>query len=253
MNLKPEEISKVIRSQIKYYSNALEQSEIGTVLTVGDGIVRASGLSNCMAGELLAFENGAYGLAQNLEENRVSIVLLGADDGISEGQTVKRTGKVVSVPVGDALLGRVVDALGQPIDGKGPVAASEYRPIERQAPGICDRQPVKEPLQTGIKAIDSMIPIGRGQRELIIGDRQTGKTAIAVDTIINQKGKGVICIYVAIGQKRSSVASIVSLSISSNDTDTTARSLSSSNPFTDASTAFPSTNATDNVSAPLTT
>ena len=210
MNLKPEEISKVIRSQIKYYSNALEQSEIGTVLTVGDGIVRASGLSNCMAGELLAFENGAYGLAQNLEENRVSIVLLGADDGISEGQTVKRTGKVVSVPVGDALLGRVVDALGQPIDGKGPVAASEYRPIERQAPGICDRQPVKEPLQTGIKAIDSMIPIGRGQRELIIGDRQTGKTAIAVDTIINQKGKGVICIYVAIGQKRSSVASIVS-------------------------------------------
>lgn len=210
MNLKPEEISKVIRSQIKYYSNALEQSEIGTVLTVGDGIVRASGLSNCMAGELLAFENGAYGLAQNLEENRVSIVLLGTDDGISEGQTVKRTGKVVSVPVGDALLGRVVDALGQPIDGKGPVTASEYRPIERQAPGICDRQPVKEPLQTGIKAIDSMIPIGRGQRELIIGDRQTGKTAIAVDTIINQKGKGVICIYVAIGQKRSSVASIVS-------------------------------------------
>ena len=163
-----------------------------------------------MAGELLAFENGAYGLAQNLEENRVSIVLLGTDDGISEGQTVKRTGKVVSVPVGDALLGRVVDALGQPIDGKGPVTASEYRPIERQAPGICDRQPVKEPLQTGIKAIDSMIPIGRGQRELIIGDRQTGKTAIAVDTIINQKGKGVICIYVAIGQKRSSVASIVS-------------------------------------------
>ena len=168
MNLKPEEISKVIRSQIKYYSNALEQSEIGTVLTVGDGIVRASGLSNCMAGELLAFENGAYGLAQNLEENRVSIVLLGTDDGISEGQTVKRTGKVVSVPVGDALLGRVVDALGQPIDGKGQVSAYEYRPIERHAPGICDRQPVKEPLQTGIKAIDSMIPIGRGQRELII-------------------------------------------------------------------------------------
>lgn len=210
MNLKPEEISKVIRSQIKYYSNALEQSEIGTVLTVGDGIVRASGLSNCMAGELLAFENGAYGLAQNLEENRVSIVLLGTDDGISEGQTVKRTGKVVSVPVGDALLGRVVDALGQPIDGKGQVSAYEYRPIERHAPGICDRQPVKEPLQTGIKAIDSMIPIGRGQRELIIGDRQTGKTAIAVDTIINQKGKGVICIYVAIGQKASTIAKIVS-------------------------------------------
>ena len=209
MNLKPEEISKVIRSQIKYYSNALERSEIGTVLTVGDGIVRASGLSNCMAGELLAFENGAYGLAQNLEENRVSIVLLGTDDGISEGQTVKRTGKVVSVPVGDALLGRVVDALGQTIDGKGPVAASEYRPIERQAPGICDRQPVKEPLQTGIKAIDSMIPIGRGQRELIIGDRQTGKTSIATDTILNQKGKNVICIYVAIGQKASTVSKLV--------------------------------------------
>ena len=209
MNLKPEEISKVIRSQIKYYSNALEQSEIGTVLTVGDGIVRASGLSNCMAGELLAFENGAYGLAQNLEENRVSIVLLGTDDGISEGQTVKRTGKVVSVPVGDALLGRVVDALGQPIDGKGQVSAYEYRPIERHAPGICDRQPVKEPLQTGIKAIDSMVPIGRGQRELIIGDRQTGKTAIALDTIINQKGQNVKCIYVAIGQKASTVASIV--------------------------------------------
>ena len=209
MNLKPEEISKVIRSQIKYYSNALEQSEIGTVLTVGDGIVSPSGLSNCMGGVLLAFVNGAYGLAQYLDENRVSIVLLGTDDGISEGQTVKRTGKVVSVPVGDALLGRVVDALGQPIDGKGPVAASEYRPIERQAPGICDRQPVKEPLQTGIKAIDSMIPIGRGQRELIIGDRQTGKTAIAIDTIINQKGQGVHCIYVAIGQKASTVASIV--------------------------------------------
>ena len=209
MNLKPEEISKVIRSQIKYYSNALEQSEIGTVLTVGDGIVRASGLSNCMAGELLAFENGAYGLAQNLEENRVSIVLLGADDGISEGQTVKRTGKVVSVPVGDALLGRVVDALGQPIDGKGPIQAENYRQIERVAPGVITRKSVDTPLQTGIKAIDSMIPIGRGQRELIIGDRQTGKTAIAIDTIINQKGQGVKCIYVAIGQKASTVANIV--------------------------------------------
>ena len=167
MNLKPEEISKVIRSQIKYYSNALEQSEIGTVLTVGDGIVRASGLSNCMAGELLAFENGAYGLAQNLEENRVSIVLLGADDGISEGQTVKRTGKVVSVPVGDALLGRVVDALGQPIDGKGPVssiASTVQLSVRRRVSVTVSR--LKEPLQTGIKAIDSMIPIGRGQREL---------------------------------------------------------------------------------------
>ena len=209
MNLKPEEISKVIRSQIKYYSNALEQSEIGTVLTVGDGIVRASGLSNCMAGELLAFENGAYGLAQNLEENRVSIVLLGADDGISEGQTVKRTGKVVSVPVGEAMIGRVVNALGQPIDGAGPIATTEYRAIESPAPGICERQGVHEPLQTGIKAIDSMIPIGRGQRELIIGDRQTGKTTVATDTILNQKGQDVICIYVAIGQKRSTVASLV--------------------------------------------
>ena len=210
MQLKPEEISKVIRSQIKYYENAIQQNETGTILMVGDGIARASGLVNCMSGELLEFEDGSFGMAQNLEENSVSIVIFGSDENIGEGQTVKRTGKVVSVPVGDAMVGRVVNALGQPIDGKGPVAASEYRPIERQAPGICDRQPVKEPLQTGIKAIDSMIPIGRGQRELIIGDRQTGKTTLAADTIINQKGKDVICIYVAIGQKRSSVASIVS-------------------------------------------
>ena len=208
MNLKPEEISKVIRSQIKYYSSALEQSETGTVLTVGDGIARVSGLTNCMAGELLEFSNGAYGLAQNLEENRVSVVLLGTDEGVNEGSTVKRTGRLVSVPVGEALLGRVVGALGDPLDGKGSITATEFAPIEKKAPGICDRQPVKEPLQTGIKAIDSMIPIGKGQRELIIGDRQTGKTAIAVDTIINQRGKDVICIYVAIGQKRSSVASI---------------------------------------------
>ena len=210
MQLKPEEISKVIRSQIKYYQNAIEQSETGTVLMVGDGIARVSGLINCMSGELLEFEDGTFGMAQNLEETNVSVVLFGSDQGISEGQTVKRTGKVVSVPVGEAMIGRVVNAIGQPIDGAGPIETSEYRPVESPAPGICDRQPVKEPLQTGIKAIDSMIPIGRGQRELIIGDRQTGKTTIATDTILNQKGKDVICIYVAIGQKRSTVANLVS-------------------------------------------
>ncbi len=209
MNLKPEEISKVIRSQIKYYQNVLTQEETGTILTVGDGIARAGGLSKCMAGELLEFENGTFGMAQNLEENNVSIVLFSSDEGISEGQSVKRTGKVVSVPVGEALIGRVVNALGQPIDGAGPIQATEYRAAESPAPGICDRKSVFQPLQTGIKAIDSMVPIGRGQRELIIGDRQTGKTTIAVDTILNQKGQDVICIYVAIGQKRSSVASLV--------------------------------------------
>ena len=209
MQLKPEEISKVIRSQIKYYDNAIKQNETGTVLMVGDGIARASGLINCMAGELLEFEDGSFGMAQNLEENSVSIVLFGDDSGIGEGQTVKRTGKVVSVPVGEAMIGRVVNALGQPIDGNGPVVTSEYRAIESPAPGICERQGVNQPLQTGIKAIDSMVPIGRGQRELIIGDRQTGKTTLAADTIINQKGKDVICIYVAIGQKRSTVSSLV--------------------------------------------
>ena len=209
MQLKPEEISKVIRSQIKYYDNAIKQNETGTVLMVGDGIARASGLINCMAGELLEFEDGSFGMAQNLEENSVSIVLFGDDSGIGEGQTVKRTGKVVSVPVGEAMIGRVVNALGQPIDGAGPVVTSEYRAIESPAPGICERQGVNQPLQTGIKAIDSMGPIGRGQRELIIGDRQTGKTTLAADTIINQKGKDVICIYVAIGQKRSTVSSLV--------------------------------------------
>ena len=209
MQLNPEEISKVIRSQIKYYDNAIKQNETGTVLMVGDGIARASGLINCMAGELLEFEDGSFGMAQNLEENSVSIVLFGDDSGIGEGQTVKRTGKVVSVPVGEAMIGRVVNALGQPIDGAGPVVTSEYRAIESPAPGICERQGVNQPLQTGIKAIDSMVPIGRGQRELIIGDRQTGKTTLAADTIINQKGKDVICIYVAIGQKRSTVSSLV--------------------------------------------
>ncbi|MCR5116537.1 MAG: F0F1 ATP synthase subunit alpha [Lachnospiraceae bacterium] len=209
MQLKPEEISKVIRSQIKYYENTIKQNETGTILNVGDGIARAGGLLNVMAGELLEFEDGSFGMAQNLEENSVSIVLFGSDEKIGEGQTVKRTGKVVSVPVGDAMIGRVVNALGQPIDGNGPITTDEFRAIESPAPGICERQSVFEPLQTGIKAIDSMIPIGRGQRELIIGDRQTGKTTLATDTIINQKGKDVICIYVAIGQKRSTVTNLV--------------------------------------------
>ena len=208
MQLKPEEISKIIRAQIKHYENVIEQSEVGTVIMVGDGIARASGLEKCMAGELLQFDNGEYGMAQNLEENTVSIVLLGSDVGIKEGSTVKRTGKVVSVPVGEAMIGRVVNALGQPIDGAGPIETTEFRAIESPAPGIIDRQPVKEPLQTGIKAIDSMIPIGRGQRELIIGDRQTGKTSIATDAILNQKDTGVLCIYVAIGQKASSIARV---------------------------------------------
>ena len=209
MELRPEEITKIIRSQIKNYENKLEVSETGVVILVGDGIARVSGLDQCMAGELLEFPNGSYGLAQNLEEDTVSVVILGTDNGIKEGDTVKRTGKVVSVPVGAGLIGRVVDALGQPIDGKGPIVSEGYRPIEMPAPGIIERQHVSRPLQTGIKAIDSMIPIGRGQRELIIGDRQTGKTTIATDTILNQKGKNVICIYVAIGQKRSTVAQVV--------------------------------------------
>ncbi len=209
MELRPEEISKIIRSQIKHYETTINQSETGTVILIGDGIARAAGLDNCMSGELVEFDNGAYGMAQNLEENSVSIVMLGSDAGIREGDTVRRTGRVVSVPVGKAMIGRVVDALGMPIDGKGPIDASTYRPIESPAPGIIERKSVSVPLQTGIKAIDSMIPIGRGQRELIIGDRQTGKTAIAADTIINQRGQNVICIYVAIGQKRSTVAQLV--------------------------------------------
>ena len=209
MELRPEEITKIIRSQIKNYENKMEQSETGVVILVGDGIAKASGLDKCMAGELLEFPNGSYGMAQNLEEDTVSIVILGTDNGIKEGDIVKRTGKVVSVPVGNALIGRVVNALGEPIDGKGPIAAEGFRPIESPAPGIIERQHVSRPLQTGIKAIDSMIPIGRGQRELIIGDRQTGKTTIVTDTILNQKGKDVICIYVAIGQKRSTVAQVV--------------------------------------------
>lgn len=209
MQLRPEEISSVIKAQIKNYDTKIEQSETGTIILIGDGIARADGLENAMANELVSFANGEYGMAMNLEENSVSIVMLGSDKGVREGDTVKRTGKVVSVPVGEALLGRVVNALGQPIDGKGPIEATETRPIESPAPGIIERQPVNVPLQTGIKAIDSMIPIGRGQRELIIGDRQTGKTTLAVDTIINQRGKDVICIYVAIGQKNSTVATLV--------------------------------------------
>ena len=209
MQLRPEEISKIIKDQIKHYDNQIVQTDVGTVLLVGDGIARVSGLENCMANELVRFSTGAYGMALNLEENSVAVVMLGDDAGIKEGDTVERTREVVSVPVGEALIGRVVDALGQPIDGKGPIAASEERRIESPAPGIIERKSVSVPLQTGIKAIDSMIPIGRGQRELIIGDRQTGKTTIATDTIINQKGQNVICIYVAIGQKRSTVAQVV--------------------------------------------
>ena len=209
MELRPEEITKIIRSQIKNYEAKIESSETGTVILVGDGIAKVSGLEKCMAGELVEFPDGSFGMAQNLEEDTVSTVILGSDQGIKEGDTVKRTGRVVSVPVGNALIGRVVNALGEPIDGKGAIAAEGFRPIEMPAPGIIERQHVSRPLQTGIKAIDAMIPIGRGQRELIIGDRQTGKSTIATDTILNQKGKNVICIYVAIGQKRSTVAQLV--------------------------------------------
>ena len=209
MQIKPEEVSKLIKEQIKNYENKITQNDTGTILMIGDGIARVSGLEKCMANELVRFSNGEYGMALNLEENSVAIVMLGNDEGIREGDTVERTGKVVSVPVGEALIGRVVNTLGQPVDGKGDIEAKEYRPIERNAPGIIQRKGVSVPLQTGIKAIDSMIPIGRGQRELIIGDRQTGKTVIALDTIINQRGKDVICIYVAIGQKCSTVAQLV--------------------------------------------
>jgi len=209
VNLRIDDISKIIKDQIKNYASQTQQDEIGYVIQVGDGIAKVHGLDKCKSNELLRFENGSFGMALNLEESCVSVVMLGTDVGIREGGLVKRTGRVVSVPVGEALIGRVVDALGQPIDGKGPIDSKELRPIERNAPGIIERKSVSVPLQTGIKAIDSMIPIGRGQRELIIGDRQTGKTVIATDTILNQKGKNVICIYVAIGQKRSTVAQLV--------------------------------------------
>ena len=208
MEFQPQMITRIIREQIKNYENRIRQGETGTVLYVGDGIARVSGLDDCMTGELVELPNGSYGMAQNLEENSVSLVILGTDAGMKEGDTVRRTGRVVSVPVGEELLGRVVNALGEPIDGKGPHFAKEYRAIESPAPLILERKSVSTPLQTGIKAIDAMIPIGRGQRELVIGDRQTGKTTIATDTIINQKGKDVLCIYVAIGQKRATVAKI---------------------------------------------
>ena len=209
MNLRPEEISSVIKEQIKRYASQLEVANVGTVIQVADGVARIHGLENAMQGELLEFPGEVYGMVLNLEEDNVGAVLLGAERNINEGDTVKTTGRVVEVPVGDAMLGRVVNALGQPIDGKGPIESNKFRPVERVASGVIARKSVDTPLQTGIKAIDSMIPIGRGQRELIIGDRQTGKTAIAIDTIINQKGQGVKCIYVAIGQKASTVASIV--------------------------------------------
>lgn len=209
MELRPEEISSIIKEQIKRYEKSLDMVDIGTVIQVGDGIARIHGLEGCMAGELVEFPGEVFGMALNLEEDNVGCVLLGSDKEIREGDTVKRTGRIVEVPVGDAMMGRVVNALGQPIDGKGAINTTKFSPIEKIAPGVITRKSVSQPLQTGIKAIDSMIPIGRGQRELIIGDRQTGKTAIAIDTIINQKGQDVICIYVAIGQKRSTVAQIV--------------------------------------------
>ncbi|XFO68144.1 ATP synthase subunit alpha [Sporomusa silvacetica DSM 10669] len=207
--MRPEEITAIIKQQIENYQVELNVDDVGTVIEVGDGIARIHGLEKAMAGELLEFPHEVFGLVLNLEEDNVGAVLLGGEIEIKEGDTVRRTGRIMQVPVGEAIVGRVVNALGQPIDGKGPINTTEFRPVEYRAPGIADRQSVKEPLQTGIKAIDSMVPIGRGQRELIIGDRGTGKTAIAVDTIINQKGQGVICIYVAIGQKASTVARVV--------------------------------------------
>jgi len=207
--IQADEIERLLREEIEHYDQAVNVAEVGSVISVGDGIARVHGLDNCMAGELIEFPHGVAGIALNLEEDQVGAVLLGDWTAIKEGDEVRRTGRIMSVPVGEALLGRVVDALGNPLDGKGPIHTTHYNPLERLAPGVVDRQPVKEPLQTGIKAIDAMIPIGRGQRELIIGDRQTGKTAIALDTIINQKGGDVVCIYVAIGQKRSTVAQVV--------------------------------------------
>jgi F-type H+/Na+-transporting ATPase subunit alpha len=209
MDIRAEEISKIIRDQIGSYAVHVDVAEVGTVISIGDGIARIHGVERAMAGEMLEFPKGVFGIALNLEEDSVGAVLLGEYTEIKEGDPVKRTGRIISVPVGEEMLGRVVNALGQPLDGKGPIASKQFLPIERLAPGVVDRQPVKEPLQTGLKAIDGMVPIGRGQRELIIGDRQTGKTAVSVDTIINQRGKGVICIYNAIGQKQSTVAQVV--------------------------------------------
>ncbi|BFH65604.1 F0F1 ATP synthase subunit alpha [Paenibacillus azoreducens] len=209
MSIRPEEISTLIKSQIEQYKSEIEVSEVGTVIQVSDGIARVHGIDNVMAGELVEFSNGVVGLALNLEESNVGVVILGPYTEIKEGDQVKRTGRIMQVPVGEALLGRVVNPLGQPLDGKGPIESTEFRPVENNAPGVIERKSVHEPMQTGIKAIDAMVPIGRGQRELIIGDRQTGKTQIAIDTIINQKGNGVKCIYVAIGQKQSTVAHVV--------------------------------------------
>src|SRR3990167_7636406 len=208
MVLRPDEVASIIQKEIEGYEEKLKMETVGTILQVGDGVARIYGLDDCMAGELVEFPTGVYGIVLNLEEDNVGAILLGSDKGIKEGDTVKSTGKIVQVPVGEGLLGRVVNALGQPIDGKGTAISETFRPIESRAPSVVERMPVKEPLQTGIKAVDAMIPIGRGQRELIIGDRQTGKTAILLDTIINQKNSGVLCIYVAIGQKLSSVVAI---------------------------------------------
>src|SRR3954464_14749760 len=209
MDIKAEEISKIIREQIGSYAVEVDVAEVGSIISIGDGIARIHGVDNAMAGEMLEFPHGVFGIALNLEEESVGAVLLGEFKEIKEGDLVKRTGRIISVPVGDELLGRVVNALGQPIDGKGPLGSTKFAAIERLAPGVVDRQPVREPLQTGLKAIDAMVPIGRGQRELIIGDRQTGKTAVAIDAILNQKDTGVICIYNAIGQKQSTVAQVV--------------------------------------------
>src|SRR5688572_16895661 len=209
MDIRADEISKIIREQLGNHVVDVDVAEVGSVISIGDGIARVHGVERTMAGEMLEFPNGIFGIALNLEEESVGAVLLGSSEQIKEGDLVKRTGRIISVPVGEEMLGRVVNALGQPIDGKGPILTKQSLPIERIAPGVVDRQPVKEPLQTGLKAIDGMVPIGRGQRELIIGDRQTGKTAVAIDTILNQKGKNVICIYNAIGQKQSTVAQVV--------------------------------------------
>src|SRR5213595_1098690 len=209
MDIKAEEISKIIREQIGSFAVDVDVAEVGSIISIGDGIARVHGIDHAMAGEMLEFPHGVFGIALNLEEESVGAVLLGDFKGIKEGDQVKRTGRIISVPVGDEMLGRVVNAVGQPIDGKGPITTKQFLPIERLAPGVVDRQPVKEPLQTGLKAIDGMVPIGRGQRELIIGDRQTGKTAVAVDTIISNKDKDLVCIYVAIGQRMSTVLQVM--------------------------------------------
>ncbi len=209
MNIRAEDISRILREQVGGYTVDVDVAEVGTVISIGDGMARLHGVERCMAGEMIEFPGGAFGIALNLEEDSVGSVLLGDAHAVKEGDVVKRTGRIISVPVGDEMLGRVVNALGQPVDGKGPIPTTRFLPIERIAPGVVDRQSVREPLQTGLKAIDAMIPIGRGQRELIIGDRQTGKTAVAVDAILNQKDTGVVCIYCAIGQKQSTIAQIV--------------------------------------------